>query len=166
MDRAARPFARFTVDHLVRDAGLPRKPTIGRSGITDQQDIGRVRLNQKVLVQIDQFPDTVFEAKVTFIYPSMNRNDQTFCVEAKFDRRSPYLFIHTPVEANIIVEERQDVLVVPKEALAGKDSLWIKDKKRYRKVFVKTGVSSFDYVEVVAGVNEKNLVILDWYKLN
>lgn len=132
----------------------------------DQQDIGRVRLNQKVLVQIDQFPDTVFEAKVTFIYPSMNRNDQTFCVEAKFDRRSPYSFIHTPVEANIIVEERQDVLVVPKEALAGKDSLWIKDKKRYRKVFVKTGVSSFDYVEVVGGVNEKNLVILDWYKLN
>lgn len=131
----------------------------------DQQDINRVKIDQKVLVQIDQFPDTVFEAKVTFMFPSMNRNDQTFCVEAKFDHRSPYPFIHTPVEANIIADERQDVLVVPKEALAGKDSLWIKDNKRYQKVFVKTGVSSFDYVEVVAGVNEKNFVILDWYKL-
>jgi HlyD family secretion protein len=132
----------------------------------DQQDIGKVKLGQKVMVQTDQSPDTIFEAKVTFIFPSMNRNDQTFCIEAKFEQHSPYSFIHTPVEANIVVDERQDVLVLPREVLTGKDSLWIKENKRYRKVFVKTGVASFDYVEVLSGVNEKNAVILDWYKLN
>jgi RND family efflux transporter MFP subunit len=132
----------------------------------DQQDISKVKHSQKVLVQADQSPDEVYEARITFIYPSMNRTDQTFCVEAKFDQHPPYSFIHTPVEANIVIDERREVLVVPKEVLAGKDSLWIKDNKRYRKVLVKTGVASFDYVEVVSGVNENNAVILDWYKLN
>ena len=132
----------------------------------DQQDISTIKPGQKVLVRADQSPDEVYEARITFIYPSMNRNDQTFCIEAKFEQHPPYAFIHTPVEANIVIDERRDVLVIPKEVLAGKDSLWIKDNKRYRKVFIKTGAASFDYVEVLSGVNENNAVILDWYKLN
>jgi HlyD family secretion protein len=131
----------------------------------DQQDINKIKLGQKVLMRTDQDPDSAFEAKVTFIYPSMNRNDQTFCIEAKMEKITPYFFIHSPVEANIIVDERPDVLILPKEALAGKDSLWIKENKRNRKVVVKTGMASFDYIEVLSGVNEQDKVILDWYKL-
>jgi len=41
MDRATRPFARFPIDRLVRDASLLCEAAIGGSGITDQQDIGR-----------------------------------------------------------------------------------------------------------------------------
>lgn len=132
----------------------------------DQQDIDKVKIGQKVFVKTDQSPDTIFQASIIFIYPSMNKNDQTFCIEAKFDRQSPYGFIHTPVEANVVVNEKRNALVVPKEALAGRDSIWIKEKKRYRKIAVRTGVSSFDHVEIVSGLDENNSVIIDWYKLN
>lgn len=132
----------------------------------DQQDIAKIKYGQKILVQTDQTASMVFEATVTFIYPSMNRNDQTFCIEAKFNRDPPYSFVHSPVEANIIIEERNDVLVIPKEVLAGRDSIWVKEDKKSKKVFVQTGITSFDYVEVISGVDEKTAVILDWYKLN
>jgi HlyD family secretion protein len=131
----------------------------------DQQDITRIKPGQKVLLQTDATGSKVFEATVTFIYPSMNKNDQTFCIEAKFNQPPPYSFVHSPVEANIIVEEKQDVLVLPKEVFAEKDSVWIKDKKSEKKIPVKTGIASFDYIEVVSGVDENTAVLVDWYKL-
>lgn len=131
----------------------------------DQQDINKIKLSQKVLVRTDQMPDTVFEAKVTFIFPSMNRNDQTFCIEAKFRQRPPYSFVHTPVEANIIIEEKQGALVLPRDVFTERDSVWIKHNKSQRKIPVKTGIVSFDYVEVLSGVDENTAVLVDWYKL-
>ena len=131
----------------------------------DQQDINKIKLSQKVLVRTDQMPDTVFEAKVTFIFPSMNRNDQTFCIEANFRQRPPYSFVHTPVEVNIIIEEKQGALVLPRDVFTERDSVWIKHNKSQRKIPVKTGIVSFDYVEVLSGVDENTAVLVDWYKL-
>ena len=131
----------------------------------DQQDITRIKPGQKVLLQTDATGDKIFEASVTLIYPSMNKNDQTFCIEAKFNQHPPYSFVHSPVEANIIVEEKQDALVLPKEVFAEKDSIWIKEKSSERKIPVRTGITSFEYIEVVSGVDENTAVLVDWYKL-
>ena len=132
----------------------------------DQQDIARIKPGQKVLLQADATGSTVFEATVSFIFPSMNKSDQTFEIEAKFDSRLPYAFIHSPVEANIIVEQKNDALVLPRDVLAGKDSIWIQVNKNQRKIAIRTGIMSFDDIEVISGVDENTAVLVDGYKRN
>jgi len=124
----------------------------------DQQDIDKIRLGQQVLLQADATGSRVFQAVISYIYPVMNEVDQTFRIEARFTGETPPSFIHSQVEANIIVQNKGRALVLPRTVFAAKDSLWIYDKGKEKKVFVQTGISTLDYVEIVAGVNEKTPV--------
>src|SRR5579859_4160438 len=70
----------------------------------DQQDIDRIRPGQQVLLQTDVTGSRIFEALVTCIYPVMNESDQTFRVDARFTELPRQSFIHSSVEANIIIQ--------------------------------------------------------------
>jgi multidrug resistance efflux pump len=50
----------------------------------DQQDIGRVKVGQEVVVKMDVSSDKVYKAKVAKVYPNMNSNNQSFRVDADF----------------------------------------------------------------------------------
>jgi len=110
----------------------------------DQLDIEKIRCGQQVLLQIDATGETIYQAAVSRIYPVMNETDQTFRVEARFTGAIPPAFIHSSVEANIIVQRKCNVLVVPRACLAGKDSIWIYDRGKPVKTAVRTGISTMD----------------------
>ena len=83
---------------LVGDAG---KQVIRMA--VDQQDINKVRTGLQVLLQTDATGEAVYEAVVTHIYAVMNEQDQTFRVDALFTGQTAISFIHTSIEANIVV---------------------------------------------------------------
>jgi len=126
----------------------------------DQQDIGKIRTGQKVLLQTDVTGRTIYEALVSFIYPVMNEQDQTFRVDAVFTTQSAPSFIHSSIEANIIVQQKEKALVLPRNALTGNDSVWIQVKRKGKKTGIKTGITTLDYVEILAGLDEKTAVLL------
>lgn len=126
----------------------------------DQEDISRIRTGQRVVLKTDLSGDAVYEARTTQIYPSMNETDQTFRVDAIFQGKMPPAYIHSSVEANIIVATKQQARVLRREALDGEDSLWILDKGKAKKIAVITGLSTLDYVEILAGIDEKTPVLL------
>jgi multidrug efflux pump subunit AcrA (membrane-fusion protein) len=132
--------------------GTPGRPLIRLA--VDQQDIDRTRPGQQVLLQTDATGNRIFEATVSCIYHVMNEMDQTFRVDARFTGPTPPTFIHSQVEANIIVQKKQKALVLPRTAFAAKDSLWVYENGKEKEIFVQTGISTLDYVEIIAGIDE------------
>ncbi|HTI12232.1 MAG TPA: HlyD family efflux transporter periplasmic adaptor subunit [Puia sp.] len=124
----------------------------------DQQDVDKLRAGQTVLVQADVSGSKIYEAVVTCIYPVMNETDQTFRVDARFTRGAIPPFIHSSVEANIIVQKKNKVLVLPRTALIGKDSVLVYHKGKENKLRVQTGISTLDYIEIVSGITEKTAI--------
>lgn len=130
----------------------------------DQQDIGRLLIGQQVLLQTDVTGNTIYEAVVSCIYPVMNEQDQTFRVDALFNKQTGPAFIHSSVEANIVVQKKQKALVLPRIALAGKDSVWIRQNDRKTKKYIQTGITTLDHVEILSGLDENTPVLLTTQK--
>jgi HlyD family secretion protein len=127
----------------------------------DQQDISRIKIGQRILLQVDARGSEVLEATVVFISPVMNEADQAFRVDAKFNQPVDHPFIYTSDEANIIVKTKTSAMLIPRVALQGADSVWVKENGHTRKIAVKTGITTLDYVEVVGGIDEKTELLLN-----
>jgi multidrug efflux pump subunit AcrA (membrane-fusion protein) len=126
----------------------------------DQQDISKIRMGQQVLLQTDVTGNTIYEALVSNIYPVMNEQDQTFRIDALFNKQAAPAFIHSSVEANIIVQKKNKALVLPRNALAGNDSVWIQQKGSRMKKGIQTGITTLDHVEILAGLDERTPVLV------
>lgn len=126
----------------------------------DQQDIDRVKVGQEVLLKTDATADRIFKAKVIRIYPTMNEADQTFRVDAVFTGGDSQPYIHTSVEANIIIQHKDNALVIPNRALIGSDSVKVKQGGKSKNVVIKTGIHTLDETEVLNGLDEQSDVIV------
>lgn len=138
---------------LIGELGLPMiRLTV------DELDLPKVKIGQEVFIHIDMFNDRVFKAKITKIYPKLNRLDQSFRVDAHFiDTDIPNLY-GLSLEANIMVNEKKNALCIPKTYLVAKDSLWldVDGKKTLQKV--STGISDFDFIEITQGISEQSII--------
>lgn len=124
----------------------------------DQQDIDKVRVGQTVLVRADATGNAIYEAEIIRIYPVMNELDQTFRVDAHFIAAAVPSFIHSAVEANIVVQKKTKVLVLPHSALLPGDSVDVFDKGNRRRLPVHIGITTPDEVEVISGITERTEV--------
>ncbi len=77
---------------------------------------------------------------------------------------SKIAFIHYPVEANVIVHNQPNALVLPRNAVDSEDSVWTEQNGRRQKIKVRTGITTTDYVEILDGVDEKTKVIISRQK--
>ncbi|MBV8251878.1 MAG: HlyD family efflux transporter periplasmic adaptor subunit [Chitinophaga sp.] len=126
----------------------------------DQQDIDKIRVGQEVLLQTDVTGGKIYKASVTRIYPVMNEADQTFRIDAHFTEPVSATFIHNSIEANIIVQTKNNALVLPRSALTDDDSIWIRINGKNKKTVVNVGIKTLDYIEILAGADEKTAVLV------
>jgi HlyD family secretion protein len=120
----------------------------------DELDINKVKMGQKVLVTTDTYGDKVFESKITKILPLLDERTQTFDVEAEFIDMPERLYPGLSVEANIIIREKPNALVIPRSFLLPGDSVMIKEEKRK----VQTGLKNLEYVEIISGLDSTEVV--------
>jgi multidrug efflux pump subunit AcrA (membrane-fusion protein) len=127
----------------------------------DQQDIGKLKAGQEVLARLDITGDNTFSAVISKIYPKMNQNDQSFMVEAEFrDKKLAMDFIHSSVEANIIIRKKADAIVLPKAAVDNENNVTVKSLGKNKKVKIEKGIENLEEVEVLSGITEKDEVVL------
>jgi len=126
----------------------------------DQQDIDRIQTGQEVLLKTDITGSKVYKAVVSKIYPLMNELDQTFRVDALFTDTTTQPFIHSSVEANIIIQKKNNVLVIPRTAVSEDDSVQVREEGKIKTIAVKTGIRTLNDVEITEGLNESSIVIL------
>ena len=125
----------------------------------DETDFSKLKVDQEVLIKMDAYGDKVFKAKVTKIYPKLNKIDQSFRVDAEFVGESPAAYYGLTVEANIIISQNPKALTIPKEYLIGMDSVWVVEAKEKKKIKIVKGAENFDLIEVKAGLSEKSVLV-------
>ena len=138
-------------------------------GKVDQADIGKVYLGQPARIVVESFKDKKFEGKVTKISPLGVEKDNvtTFEVRVSIQNPSGELKANMSANAEIILEEKHGVLLIPEAAVIyDKDkhtSVEAPDPKAdngRRKIPVKLGISNGVKTELVSGLNEGQKVIL------
>lgn len=123
-----------------------------------EDDIQRVKLGQQVLISLNSIKDQVFKAVITKIYPAFNTNDQSFIAEATFTNTPVNLLNGSQLQANIIVQEKKNALVIPSYYLINGDFVLLKGSKEKRAV--KTGIRTLEWTEITGGITADDVLIL------
>ena len=137
---------------------LSRREGLRISAAVDEEDIALVEPGQRVLVHADAFPKRTFEAAVKDITPMGDPVTRTYRVRIALPRDVP-LRIGMTTDTNIIVETRDEALLVPASAVRG-DAVWVVRDGRAWRVMVTTGIQGALRVEVRDGLSQHDAVIL------
>ncbi len=138
-------------------------------GKVDQADIGKVYINQPARIVVESFRDRKFEGKVYRISPFgvEKENVTTFEVQVSIHNPGQELKANMSANAEIILEEKLNVLLVPEAAVVydkeRKASVEVPDataEKGRKKVPVKLGISNGVKTELIAGLEKDTKVIL------
>ena len=123
-----------------------------------EDDIDKIQLGQQTLITLNTNKDNVHHAKVTKIYPSFDVTSQSFIIEATFDELPIQLKNATQLQANFIIAQKKNALVIPAIYLLDGDS--IITKTNHQKIAIKTGIKTLEWVEVLNGLNDNEILEL------
>ena len=123
----------------------------------DEYDIVAIQLGMPVLVVLNSYKDSVFNAVVSKINPTMNIQSKTFTIEAEFVRPPSALFPNISFEANVLIKTKKDALLIPRSYLMNDSTVVNKSGKR---VIVKTGLKDYQKVEILSGINVTDELII------
>jgi HlyD family secretion protein len=138
-------------------------------GDVDEADIGKASCGQRVRTKVESFPNESFEGVVKRIDPMGKElnNVTTFEVRVTISNPQGKLRANMTANAEIVLEERKDVLLVPEAALvydkdksASVQFLDAKAKHGWRKVPLQLGISNGQRTEVSAGIKEGDQLVL------
>jgi HlyD family secretion protein len=138
-------------------------------GKVDESDVGRVRIDQPARISVETFKDRNFDGRVTLISPMGTEKDNvtTFEVRVSIDNPGNELKANMTANAEIVLEEHPDSLIVPEAALtydadrqAHVDVFDPAEKTSRRRVPVKVGVSNGTRAQILDGLKEGDKVIL------
>lgn len=118
----------------------------------NEEDIAKVKAGQAVLLRHEGHLDGPLAATVREITPKGNPATKTFRVTLQLPDDTP-LMIGMSVEANIVVRESRNALLIPAESISDGQVLTVADG-RIRRVAVKTGIRGARMVEVLGGLEE------------
>lgn len=116
----------------------------------DEEDIPRVHVGQKVVLRADALPGQVLDGKVSEITPKGDPVARSYRVRIRLADPSQ-LRVGMTVDANLIVAERPDALLVPTTAVQDKAVWTIADDRAFRKP-VRVGVSGSGRTEIKDGL--------------
>lgn len=137
-------------------------------GKLPESDVGKISVGMPARIGVDSFREEKFSGKVSRISPLGKEQDNvtSFEVEVVIDNDTRRLKTGMTANAEIILEERPQVLVIPEAAIiygeGNSTSVEIPDagdETGRRKVAVKTGISNGVKTEIVEGLKEKDLVV-------
>ena len=122
----------------------------------DEYDITRLKLGQKIVVSMDSYKDTIFEAIVDKIIPMMNERTKSFTVEAVFVKQPPALYPNLTCEANIVIQQIDKALLIPRNYLLPGDSVLIQGNEKRK---VTTGLKDYQKVEITSGLSVTDILL-------
>ncbi len=123
----------------------------------DEFDIVKIKKGQKVIIRMDSYQDEVFEAQISFIYPMMNDRTRTFKLEAVFSKKPELLYPNLSLEANIILNEKKNVLTIPTNYLLNDSSVMLEDGVIKN---VKIGLKDYTLTEIESGIDMNTKIVM------
>ena len=122
----------------------------------DENSIEKVKIGQTVHIRLNTSKDQVIEGTVLRIYPLFDEVSQSYLVDVSFNTPLQFNVLGTRLEANIDISTKENVLLIPRSFLSFSESVLVKGEKEPRKV--KVGIRSTEYVEILEGLSESDVL--------
>lgn len=137
-------------------------------GDVDEADIGKVHLGLPARIYVESYPDEPFRAELTHISPLGREEEEiiNFEIRATIEDPEDRLRVGMSADAELILEEHEDVLVIPEGAIIyeeGKTYVNIQDEsvpEGVRKIEITKGITDGLRTEVLSGLEEGQIVVL------
>ena len=121
-----------------------------------EDDITKVDIGNTVTVDLNTYVDQSYRATVTKIYPSFDKTEQSYIVEAKFEKMPEKMFSGTQLQADIKIGERKSVLVIPSGFVSKENTVMLENGEER---IIKVGHSNGTWTEVVSGISEQDKIV-------
>ncbi len=125
----------------------------------DEEDIAQVREGQRVLLRADAFPGQVLTATVGQITPKGDATRKAYRVRLNLPDDTP-LMIGMTVEANIVLRQTDDAVLVPPAAVR-EGRVFVVQGETVQPRPVELGVQGPRAVEILRGLQRGEAVVLD-----
>ncbi len=126
-----------------------------------------IDLGQEVRVSNYAFRDQVFVGQVSVLDPTLDPATRTFRIEVAVDNSDLVLRPGMFVKADIVVEQRAEIITIPKELVLSRQNrsvVFVEEEGRAQQREIETGLSDDTMVEVVDGLAEGERLITSNYE--
>ncbi len=117
----------------------------------------------KVIVTFDAIPGETFTATVTSLSPTIDSRTRTRTVKARLDVPEPRVISGMYANLNVIINTKDNVIVVPYSALSTSNDITscytVRDGKAVRTT-VTTGIRESDKVEILSGLKAGDVLVV------
>lgn len=134
----------------------------------DEVDIAKVAIGHKAVITLDALPDIAPEGEVTYISPLSRTEGGVVVYDIKVSidaRKYPAMKSGMTAKADIVTNRREKTLIIPERVVYTNDKgetavkVLINDKTEERAI--KTGISDATQIEVLEGLKEGEIVVVE-----
>jgi RND family efflux transporter MFP subunit len=129
-----------------------------------EQDLALVKIGTRASVRVTAYPQRSFDARVTFVYPTLTAETRTVPVRLELPNPGGLLKPAMFGQVSFDVAASQPVIAVPVSAVIDSGARQIvlvqQDVGRFEPREVKLGASGREYVEVLSGVQVGESVVV------
>jgi RND family efflux transporter MFP subunit len=133
----------------------------------DESDIGLLSINQQAEIELDAYDNETINTYLNYVSysSSVNSTGTVFIVEFPIDSENIDKYrIGMNGDASIILDSKNDILVIPYEATISRDdktyvNVPTEDGKTEEREII-LGLETDDYAEVVSGLEEGELILI------
>lgn len=127
-------------------------------------DVSIIKPGQKSTITLDSIADKTFTGKVVSVdrVGMITNNVTTYTTIIQFDTSSDQILPNMAVAANIIIDSKSDILIVPSQAVKyqdGQATVTVIINGQEQNVPVETGIFNDTQTEIVSGLNEGDMVL-------
>lgn len=133
----------------------------------DEEDISQLFIGQKAEITLDSFPDKYFPSEIFNIsfVPLEGQTSTSYKIKLSFKEDNSRLNFKIGMngDAKIILETKENVLIVPIESIIEEGNqkfvYQLQENNKVKKQEIKTGLQTDDFLEIVDGLKENETVV-------
>lgn len=128
----------------------------------DETDIAKVQVGQSVKITLDAYPDQTIDTSIGEILPVAitTETGATVYEATAIIPGNNTFYIGMNGQAQIIVEEKTNALVIPADAITDDKYVLVKVGSTYVQKEIRTGLESDTQVEVTGGLSEGEEIVI------
>jgi multidrug efflux pump subunit AcrA (membrane-fusion protein) len=130
----------------------------------DESNIGKIKVGQEALVQLNTHKDKTYKGTVAEILPAFDEATQSFICKITFNELIDFAIVNTQLQSNITVATTKNALLIPRSYVDFGGFVQIKDQKE--KVKITTKFASSDWVQVLSGITDNTILITENIEAN
>lgn len=123
----------------------------------DESSIDKLNVGQNVVVQLNTQKDKKYNATISEILPVFDEQSQSFIVKVLFLDKPDFTINGTQLEANVLIKEKKNALLIPRSYLSYGNKVQLKNSKELKTIDI--GIISTEYVEVLNGLSENDVLV-------